>query len=138
MSNKEWVNETGIRDFTGAFGFTYKIEYTDNTVYFGKKNFTILRTLPPLKGKKRKRKKTLESNWRTYEGSSDWGKFKTIAKKSIIGLAYSKGSLTYSEVELLVKERVLFRVDCLNNNISGKFYRSNVGGKPNRWKTTNT
>ncbi len=130
-----WTNETGINDFSGYEGFTYRINYTDGTVYFGKKNFIINRTLPPLKGKKRKRRVVKESNWRSYQGSSDWGTFKTVQKKSILRVYRSKGALTYGEVELLVQERVLFRADCLNNNISGKFYPKNVGTRPIKWRT---
>lgn len=130
---KEWFNETGTDDFSGNEGFTYKILYTDGTVYFGKKNFIARKTLPPLKGYKRKRKVVKESNWRTYEGSSDWGKFKCVQKKTILRLFKTKGALTYGEVELLVRERVLFRIDCLNNNISGKFYPTNVGAGKTIW-----
>lgn len=133
--NIGWTNESGVSDFTGMEGFTYRIEYTDGTVYFGKKNFTINRTLPPLKGKKRKRKVVKESNWRSYEGSSDWGSYKVAQRKCILKVFRTKGALTYGEVELLVQERVLFRVDCLNNNISGKFYPANVGRRKTIWKT---
>lgn len=135
MPSVKWTNETGTRDFTGYEGFTYKIEYTDGTCYFGKKNFAINTTLPPLKGKKRKRKVVKESNWRDYTGSTDWGKFKCIQKRTILRLFKTKGALTYGEVELLVQERVLFRADCLNNNISGKFYPANVGARKIKWKT---
>lgn len=138
MSNKDWFNESGVNDFTSYVGFTYKILYTDGTVYFGKKNFTFNRTLPPLKGYKRKRKVVKESNWRKYEGSSEWGKFKVVQKKTILKVFESKGGLTFGEVELLCKERVLFRLDCLNNNISGKFYPKNVGRKDTVWKVMET
>ena len=130
----EWTNETGIKDFTGYIGFIYKILYTDGTVYFGKKNLFMVRKLPPLKGYKRKRTVTKESNWRAYEGSSEWGKFKVVQRKTILKVYKSKGALTYGEVELLVQKRVLFRTDCLNNNISGKFYPANVGRRPTQWK----
>jgi len=132
---KEWNNESGVQDFTGYEGFTYRIDYTDGTVYFGKKNFVVRKTLPPLKGSKRKRKVLKESNWRKYEGSSDWGKYKVVKKKTILKVFKTKGGLTYGEVELLVKERVLFRLDCLNNNISGKFYPANVERKQTVWRT---
>ena len=133
--NTGWHNETGITDFSGYEGFIYRINYTDGTVYFGKKNFTVTRKLPPLKGYKRKRTVVKESNWRDYKGSTDWGNFKTIQKKSIIRVCKTKGELTYREVETLIQERVLFRLDCLNNNISGKFYPTNVGRRKTIWKT---
>ena len=133
MHKVEWTNETGIRNFSGYEGFTYKIIYSDNTVYFGKKNFLVRRTLPPLKGYKRKRKQVVESNWRKYNGSTDWGRFKVVQKKSILQVFKTKGALTFGEVELLCRERVLFRLDCLNNNISGKFYPTNVGARKTKW-----
>ena len=131
---QEWINETGIYDFSKYEGFTYRVDYTDGSCYFGKKNFIIRKTLPPLKGTKRKRKVLRESDWRKYRGSSEWGKYKCVQKRTILKLFKTKGALTYGEVELLVKERVLFRADCLNNNISGKFYPANVGAKKIKWK----
>jgi len=130
----EWINETNIKDFSSYVGFIYRINYTDGTVYFGKKNFTIQRTLPPLKGYKRKRKILKESNWKKYEGSSDWGKYKVVQSKTILKVFKTKGGLTYGEVELLVRERVLFRLDCLNFNISGRFYKRNIETKEVIWK----
>ena len=135
MHKVEWTNETGIRDFSGYEGFTYRIDYTDGTVYFGKKNFTTTRRINPLKGYKRKRTVVKESNWRSYTGSSEWGKPRVVKRKTILNLFESKGALTFGEVELLCRERVLFRVDCLNNNISGKFYPTNVGARKTIWKT---
>jgi len=134
MNKVEWTNESGITNFTGHEGFTYRIDYTDSTTYFGKKNFTTTRRLPPLKGKKRKRIIVKESNWRTYVGSSDWGSKKVPRRKTILNIFNSKGSLTFGEVELLIRERVLFRADCLNNNISGKFYPANVGARKIQWR----
>jgi len=134
MSKVEWTNETGTKNFTGMEGFTYEIMYTDNTVYYGKKNFTTQRTLPPLKGYKRKRKTVKESNWMDYTGSSDWGNKKVVQKKTILQVFKTKGALTYGEVELLVSRRVLFRMDCLNNNISGRFYPANVGARKIQWQ----
>ena len=131
----QWRNDTNETIFSGYEGFTYEILYTDGTKYYGKKNFLSRTTLPPLKGYKRKRKVVKESNWRTYRGSNDWGKFKCIQKKTILKLFKTKGALTYGEVELLVRERVLFRADCLNNNVSGKFYPANVGARKIKWMT---
>ena len=133
MNKVEWTNETGIKNFTGYEGFTYRIDYTDGTVYFGKKNFTTTRRLPPLRGYKRKRTVIKESNWRSYTGSSDWGKSRVPRKKTILNVFKSKGALTFGEVELLCAERVLFRADCLNNNISGKFYPANIGARKIKW-----
>jgi hypothetical protein len=38
--------------------------------YVGKKQFTSTKTLPPLKGTSRKRKRVMESDWQNYCSSS--------------------------------------------------------------------
>lgn len=35
----DWLNETGINDFTGMHGFIYRIDYEGDFVYYGKKDF---------------------------------------------------------------------------------------------------
>jgi|TARA_B110000503_G_scaffold115092_1_gene173193 hypothetical protein len=53
-------------------GFVYLItNLTDGKKYIGKKLAKFRKTKPPLKGKKRKRKSLVESDWRTYWGSSE-------------------------------------------------------------------
>ena len=53
------------------YGFVYVITNRAlNKKYIGKKFFWSKKTLPPLKGKKRKRRSIIESNWRDYYGSS--------------------------------------------------------------------
>lgn len=56
----------------GTIAFVYLITNTENDKkYIGKKLTQFKKTRPPLKGKKRKRRSTIESDWRTYWGSSD-------------------------------------------------------------------
>ena len=53
------------------YGFVYIItNRARNKKYIGKKFFWSKKTLPPLKGKKRKRRTIIESDWRDYYGSS--------------------------------------------------------------------
>ena len=53
-----------------TFGFIYEVTYTPtNEKYLGKKVLQFNKTLPPLKGFKRKRKVIVESDWKTYYGS---------------------------------------------------------------------
>lgn len=53
-------------------GFVYLItNLTNGKKYIGKKLSQFKKTRPPLKGKKRKRRTLVESDWRTYWGSSD-------------------------------------------------------------------
>lgn len=52
-------------------GFIYLIMNNDTQrAYIGKKKYFSILTLPPLKGKKRKRKQFKEMAWRSYTGSS--------------------------------------------------------------------
>lgn len=135
----EWINYTQINDFTGYFGFVYKIEYTDGTFYFGKKNF-IEEINKPL-GKKElaqitdarlKKYKTVkkESNWRTYEGSCKETADKTIHKKIMLEVYKTQRALTFAEARLLFKSEALFESRCLNGNILGKFFRNVFEGEP--------
>ena len=56
----------------GTVGFVYLItNLTNNRKYIGKKLAQFKRTKPPLKGRKNKRRSTVESDWREYYGSSD-------------------------------------------------------------------
>ena len=54
----------------GTFGFIYEVHHIPTgRKYIGKKVLEFNRTLPPLKGTKRKRKVVKESDWKTYYGS---------------------------------------------------------------------
>ena len=54
----------------GTFGFIYEVIHNPTgRRYLGKKVLQFNRTLPPLKGMKRKRKVVKESDWKTYYGS---------------------------------------------------------------------
>ena len=56
----------------GKIGFVYLItNLKSGQKYIGKKLAQFKRTKPPLKGKKLKRRSTVESDWRDYWGSSD-------------------------------------------------------------------
>ena len=128
----------------GAFGFLYKI-ITYNEIglpkyYFGKKQLHFKKKVKlPRKARlnsenKRKRidYKVSESDWRDYYGSS-----KELLKwieengtqdvyREILSFHNTKIDLTYREMELLVKENVLFREDCYNSNILSKFFRGKI------------
>ena len=55
----------------GTIGFVYMItNKEDGKFYIGKKSLYSHRTLPPLKGYKRKRKVIKESNWGHYNSSN--------------------------------------------------------------------
>lgn len=63
-------------------GFVYKILDHDNSkVYYGIKRLWETRKLKPLKGKKRKRLKVYETDWKTYKTSSPLMQEKLSKKK---------------------------------------------------------
>ncbi len=72
---KPWVYEgeevNSIEDVPkGATGFIYLISNVEGKCYIGKKSLYSTVTRPPLKGTRRKRKVTKESNWLTYKSSN--------------------------------------------------------------------
>ena len=105
--------------------FVYRItNKTDNRFYIGKKLFWSTTTRPPLKGKKRKRKVTKESDWKDYFGSSkslqaDVEEFgRDNFTREIIYLAVSKAESSYMELWHQINEDVLFRDDSYNGIVS--------------------
>ncbi len=123
-----------------AFGFIYKITYTDPTTlekkfYIGKKQFYSDRNIK--KGKKelalmtdkrgsKKKKVNKESDWLKYQSSNDF--LKTVEpihiEKEILLLCYTKTELTFQETKHLFVHEVLEREDYLNSNILAKFYKT--------------
>jgi len=114
-----------------TFGFVYLVTHTPSgKKYLGKKQLIANRTLPPLKGQKKKRKIQKESDWKTYYGSQ--AEIKTLVKESqdmlefvreIIIFTSTKKLLGYYENKLLYAYDVLENDEYLNNNISGKYFR---------------
>lgn len=116
-----------------VFGFIYQSTYIPtNEKYLGKKVLFFNKTLPPLKGFKRKRKVVKESDWLTYFGSHE--KIKTLLKegkqddfkREILEFAYNKKHLTYLETKYLFCNNVLENNEYINDNILGKFYRKDL------------
>jgi len=100
--NKEVTSVSDLPE--DVMGFVYVIEYDDGTYYFGQKNMFKSTTLNALKngetregakriGKNKGGKRvyfdvvTKESNWLTYEGSSESTKDLVIVDKIIIDVA---------------------------------------------------
>lgn len=115
----------------GTFGFIYEVTHIPTgKKYIGKKQLMMNRTLPPLKGQKRKRKVVKEGDWKTYYGSQS--DIKSLLKEGsaldfsriILNFVPSKKLLTYYETKYFFERGVLERPDeYLNDNILGKFYR---------------
>lgn len=113
-----------------AVGFVYVVTHipTDKK-YVGKKILKHRRIRPPLKGKKRRRIDFVESDWKTYYGSSD--DVKTLLKETttddfrreILYFAENKKKLSYLETRELFHRNVLENQDeYFNRNIQGKWF----------------
>ena len=108
-----------------AFGFIYEITNTINgKKYIGKKQMTRKIRRKPLKGKKRKRIDHIESDWKTYTGSSDalnldistFGNDKFIFK--ILKFCNSKFELSYFEAKMQFEKDVLLSENYYNGIIN--------------------
>ena len=108
MASSDWTyNGTEVQELPeDCVGFVYIItNLTNDKKYIGKKLAKFKKTRPPLKGKTRKRRTTVESDWRTYWGSSDHliadvqqlGKDKF--SRQILYYCESKGELSYLEAK---------------------------------------
>lgn len=130
-------------DIGDNYGFIYRITNLINGHdYVGRKYFKTTRKLPPLKGKKRKRTKTVETDWKTYHGSSnrlneDIEKYGIENfKKEIIYLCKTRGETNYMEAKIQFDEDVLLREDNYNGIIAIKIGVGSVKGLLN--EKTNT
>ena len=117
----------------GYQGFVYLI--TDKSIskmYFGKKGFWSKKTLPPLKGKTRKRRSIVESDWQTYYGSSDMVKQLLLEHgpqnfhREILYLCRTKGEMGYLEAKEQFTRNVLLDDNYYNGIINCKIHRSHV------------
>jgi len=98
----------------GYIGFVYLItNLTNNRKYVGKKLAQFKKSKPPLKGKKLRRKYTVESDWKDYWSSSDNLKadVETLGKdkftREILYWCTSKAELSYLEAKEQFDRRVL-------------------------------
>ena len=109
----------------GIIGFVYLItNLTNGKKYIGKKLAQFKRTKPPLKGKKRKRRSTVESDWRDYWGSSD--KLQADVNelgpenftREILFYCTTKGELSYLEAKEQFDRGVLLTDEYYNGIIN--------------------
>ena len=108
--NGQTVNELP----EGTAAFVYLItNLTNNRKYVGKKLAQFKKTRPPLKGKKNKRRSTVESDWREYWGSSD-NLLEDVAllgpnnfTREILYYCPSRGVASYLEAREQFERRVL-------------------------------
>lgn len=112
-------------------GFVYCITDTRNGLkYIGKKGLISKRKMPPLKGKKRRRIKIIETDWQSYYGSSETVKAlveeygRETFHREILRLCKSKGQMSYYEAKMQ------FETDCLLK--PDEYYNEFIGCKINR------
>jgi hypothetical protein len=113
--------------------FVYIIRnLTNNKMYVGKKLAKFKITKPPLKGKKRKRRSTVESDWKEYWGSNDHLKADVAAlgsknfTREILHFCPSKGVASYLEMFEQVKRNVLSSDDYYNGIIDVRIGSSKI------------
>jgi hypothetical protein len=86
---------------------------TNNRRYVGKKLARFKKTRPPLKGKKNKRRSSVESDWRDYWGSNDHLKEDVLRlgaehfTREILYFCPSRGVASYLEAREQFERKVL-------------------------------
>jgi hypothetical protein len=122
------------------FGFIYLIERLnaknkEKKYYYGCKLLKKTIKLAPLKGKKRKRKKITDSDWKDYYGSSeelkkDVEKYgKENFKRTILKMVTCKWQLKFEELRIQMENNAIFRNDCYNSMLNVR-----LGKVPNSLK----
>jgi hypothetical protein len=130
MNQATWIYED--KAFTTAdigdyYGFVYRITNLVNQHdYVGRKYFKAKRKLKPLKGRKNKRIRIVETDWQDYYGSSkrlleDIDKLgKENFKREIILLCNTRGETNYMEAKIQFDENVLLNENNYNGIIAIK------------------
>lgn len=127
----EWLynGEPLIEPPEGYIGFVYVVTLPDERKYIGKKlwNFKKVKTL---KGKRKHY--TVESDWKTYFGSSE--EVKTLVaeagpenfKREIIHLCKTKSELNYMETWEIFKNHALLDDKYVNGWVSCRINKKNL------------
>ncbi len=121
-------------DMIGDYvGFVYVI--TDKSTgkkYVGKKRLVNKKTLPPLKGKKNRRIRWVESDWQTYYGSSENVKLllekegEENFEREILYLCETFGEMSYLEAKEQFDRQVLLSDEYYNAIINCRINETTV------------
>ena len=116
-------------------GFVYEItELRTGKKYIGKKNFWKPKTLPKNSKRKRRIRTRVESDWRSYFGSS--GVLNQLVeeqgeqnfKRMILKLCKTKGEMSYYEAKLQFENDVLLNDEYYNEFIGCKIHAKHLKG----------
>ena len=135
MTNSDWTYQgepiTELPE--DCTGFVYLITNTINgRKYIGKKLARFKRSRPPLKGKTRKRRYTVESDWRDYWGSNDELKADVEElgtdkfTREILYYGKSKAECSYIEAREQFERKVLETKEYYNGIIQIKVHGSHI------------
>lgn len=126
MDNWLGVEEDFVPE-SDQLGFVYIMtvenpDTGDSMYYIGCKKFWSTATRPPLKGKKRRRKITKESDWRSYTSSSptlnEWIGGGAKIEREVLKIVGSKWELNYFENLYIMNSHAVFRDDFLNGVVN--------------------
>lgn len=111
----------------GYEAFVYLLTFEDGTMYIGKKVFYSIRRVK-VKGKMRRTVVKKESDWETYNSSSEVVKDKLKAGHKLVGrdiihLCTTRGEATYLEIKEMFIRDVLCNLKYLNLNIAARFFK---------------
>ena len=117
-----------VKDYQG---FVYLIENTTNgKKYIGKKFFVKPKVLPKTKTRNRRVRTKVESDWKTYHGSSDElladieAGHKVV--RSILRLCQTKGECSYYEIKEQLAVDALLKEEYYNGFVGCKIHRRHV------------
>ena len=130
-----WYYNDKVYDITPEEyqGFVYEItEIASNKKYIGKKNFWRPKTLPKNTKRKRRIRTRVESDWRTYIGSSGLLTERVekhgleVFKRVILRLCKTKGEMSYYEAKLQFEKDVLLSDEYYNEFIGCKIHSRHI------------